>query len=188
MVCQNRSPELKAASILQWKQNFEDFPEILKVLWNCWFCLDTTTLLQKKYFYIYAHKSRLNYLWIGWLRVFACFYKVTLTSKIPGVLRRVQFCPQNMQCPSASWESENPTKTNVIQKLCSKPGSTRSVLTSKTQWSCFFTILPFVQTLSPVLQLEDSEPAFRCKIVNCYCLCCRTDKTGNNCSKKTPLP
>lgn len=100
------------------------------------------------------------------------------------MLRRVQFCPQNMQCPSAVWESENLTKTNVIQKLWSKPGSTRSVLTSKTCWSCFFTIPPFVQTLSPVLQLADSEPAFRCKIVNYYCLCCRTEKTGNNCSKK----
>lgn len=100
------------------------------------------------------------------------------------MLRRVQFCPQNMQCPSVVWESENLTKTNVIQKLWSKPSSTRSVLTSKTCWSCFFTIPPFVQTLSTVLQLADSEPAFRCKIVNYYCLCCRTEKTGNNCSKK----
>lgn len=99
------------------------------------------------------------------------------------MLRRVQFCPQNMQCPSAVWESENLTKTNVIQKLWSKPGSTRSVLTSKTCWSCFFTIPPFVQTLSPVLQLADSEPAFRCKIVNHYCLCCRTEKTGTTAAK-----
>lgn len=53
--CQDTSPELEAASVPQWRQNFEDFPEILTVVWNCWFCLGTTTLLQKRYFYIYVH-------------------------------------------------------------------------------------------------------------------------------------
>lgn len=73
--CQDTSPELEAASIPPWRQNFEDFSEIFKVVWNCWFFLDTTTLLQKKYFYIYVHMSRLNYLWICWLRGFFMLLK-----------------------------------------------------------------------------------------------------------------
>lgn len=56
--------------------------------------------------------------------------------------------------------SESPIKATVIQKLCSQSGSTRSMLTSKSWWPCFFTLPSFVQAMSPVLQAAAFHPAF----------------------------